>query len=62
MIWVFKKVREWDGKLKYERIEEKEDLIIVRIGNASFKTCDKALGEVFLFLSNSAKTKASPIY
>ena len=32
------------------------------IGDASFKSDDKAIGGVMLFLSNSKMTKASPIY
>ena len=33
--------------MKYERIENTEDLMIVGIGDASFKTDDKAVGRVF---------------
>ena len=33
---ILKKVKEMDSKLKFERIGEKEDLLIVRIGDASF--------------------------
>ena len=47
---ILKKVRGRDSKLKFERIGEREDLIIVGIGDTSFKTDDKAVGGVFLFL------------
>jgi len=57
-----KKVRERESKVKYEKIREKEDLHIVGIGDASFKSDDKAVGGVFLFLANSEMTRASPIY
>ena len=59
---VLKKVREWRSKFKYKRIGSKEDLMIVGIGDATFKTDDKAVGGVFLFLTNSAMDRASPIY
>ena len=37
---VLKKVREHDSKLKYKRIGEKEDLIVVGVGDASLKMDD----------------------
>ena len=36
--------------------------MVVGIGDASLKTCDKAVGGVMLFLTNSSMTRASPIY
>ena len=36
--------------------------MIVSIGDASFKTDDKAVGGVFLFLTNSAMSRASSMY
>ena len=48
--------------MKFSRIEPKEDLIIVGIGDASFKLDDKAIGGVMLFLANSSMTRATPIY
>ena len=36
--------------------------MIVGIGDASFKTDDKAVGGVMLFLTNSSMTKALPLY
>ena len=48
--------------MKYERIENTEDLMIVGISDASFKTDDKPVGGVFLFRANSAMNRASPIY
>ena len=49
-------------KWKFWRIGPKEDLIILGIGDASFKSDGKAVGGVLLFLSNSSMTKAVPIY
>ena len=43
-------------------MEDKEDLIIVGIGDASFKQDDKAIGGVFLFLANSSMSQAAPIF
>ena len=55
-------VREHESRLKYEKIREKEDLMIVGIGNTSFKMDDKAVRRVSLFLTNSAISRALPIY
>ena len=50
------------SRLRFSRIGEKEDLIILGIGDASFKVDEKAVGGVILLLSNSAMTCAIPIY
>ena len=47
---ILKKVSERDSGLTY-KIEEREDLIAVGIGDTSFKTEEKAVGGVFLFLT-----------
>ena len=36
--------------------------MIVEIGDASFKSYDKAIGRVLLFLTNESMTRAAPIY
>ena len=36
--------------------------MVVGIGDTSLKTCDKAVGGVILFLTNSSMTRASLIY
>ena len=59
---ILKKAKEQSSKLKFSRIGPKEDLMIVRIGDASFKSYDKAIGVVMLFTTNSSMTKASPLY
>ena len=59
---ILKKVRERDSKLKFERFGEREDVIIVGIADTSFKTEDKAMGGVFLFIANTNMTRAAPIY
>ena len=56
------KVREHESRVKYEHIGDKDNLMIVGIGEASLKTGDKAVGGVILFLTNSSMTRASPIY
>ena len=59
---ILTKVRECKSRVKYEHIGDKDDLMIVGIGDASLKTGDKAIGGVILFLTNSSMTRASPIY
>ena len=56
------KVREHKSRVKYEHIGDKDDLMIVGIGDTSLKTGDKAVGGVILFFTNSLITRASPIY
>ena len=56
-----------EGKRTWKLIEvwedgDKEDLIIVGVGDTSFKTDDKMVGGVFLCLANSTLTRAAPIY
>ena len=48
--------------MKFSRIGTNEDLMIVGIGDASFKSDDKAVGGVLLFLTNTSMTRAAPIY
>ena len=38
------------------------DLVIVRIGDTSFKQDNKAIGGIFLFLTNSSLSRAAPIF
>ena len=59
---ILKKVRERESKIKYEHIGEKEDLMVVGIGDTSLKTGDKAVDGVILFFTNFSMTRASPIY
>ena len=55
-------MKDRSSKMIFSKIGPKEDLIIVGIGDTSFKTDDKAIGGVLLFLCNSSMTKAAPIY
>ena len=48
--------------MKYEWIRDKKDLIIVGVGDTSFKQDDKAIGGVPLFLANSVMTQVTPIF
>ena len=48
--------------IKYLKIGSKENLILVEVGDASYKQDDKAIGGVILLLANSSFTKALPIY
>ena len=59
---VLKKAKSRSTKLRFSRIGPKDDLIVVGIGDASFKAEYKAVGGVLLFLSNSSMTRAAPIY
>ena len=59
---VLKKAKDRSSKLKFSRIGPKDDLIVVGIGDTSFKAEDKAVCGVLLFLSNSSMTRAPPIY
>ena len=47
--------------MKFSRIGQKEDMIIVGIGDTFFKSDDKAVGGVMLFLTNLSMTIASPL-
>ena len=58
---VLKKVRERRSFIKYEYIRDPDDLIILGVGDASYKQDQKAVGGVFLFLANTSMTRASPI-
>ena len=62
VVRVLKKAKSRSSKLRFSRIGPKDDLIVVGIGDASFKAEDKAVGGVLLFLSNSSMTRAAPIY
>ena len=57
-----KKVKERKSKIKFSKIAPKDDLIIIGIGDTSFKTDDKTVNGVPLFLANSVMTRALPIY
>ena len=59
---ILKRVREKESRLKYGYLGEKEDLVIIGLGDASYKQDDKAVGGVVLLLANSTFTRASPIY
>ena len=49
---VLKKAKERSSKLKFSRIGQKEDLVILGIGDASFKSEEKVVDGVLLFLSD----------
>ena len=51
---ILNKVRERDSQLRFGKIGEREELIVVGIGDASFKTEAKAVG---VFLSCSCQTR-----
>ena len=59
---VMEKAKEHSCKVKFSKIGPKENLMIIGIGDASFKSDDKAIGGVLLFLANESMTKAVPIY
>ena len=59
---VVKKAKERPSKLVYSKIAEKDDLIILGQGDASFKIDDKSIGGNLLLLANTDMTRAAPIY
>ena len=59
---VLKKVSSKDSEMYYGMIGKKEELQIVGISVASFKTDEKAVGGIILLLVNRDFTKASPIH
>ena len=59
---ILKRLKERESRLMYKWTGDKEDLIIVGVRDASFKTDDKEIGGVFLFLANSSMTRAAPIF
>ena len=56
------KAKERPSKIKFSKIAPKESLMVVGIGHASFKSDEKAIGGVLLFLANEDMTRAAPIY
>ena len=59
---VINKAKECPSKIKFSKIAPKEKLMVVGIGDASFKSDDKAIGGVLLFLANEEMMRAVPIY
>ena len=59
---VFKKVEMKESGINYGYVGKKEDLRIVRIGDVSFKTSEKAVGGIVLFLVSKDMKRASPIH
>ena len=59
---VLKKVRERKSLIKYEHLGDADDLVIIEVIDASYKQDKKAVGGIFLFLSNSSMSRAAPIF
>lgn len=59
---VLKKVWERSSKVKFSKMGSRYYLIIIGIRDAAFKSEEKAVGGMLLFLANSTMTKASSIY
>ena len=59
---IIKHVHSKDSKIKYGHLGNKEELVVIGLGYASYKQDDKAIGGVNLLLANSSFTKVSPIY
>ena len=59
---VLKKVREKHSRICFSRIAKKENSRIIGISDTSFKSDDKLIGGVFLFLADEAMRTASPLY
>ena len=59
---VITKAKERPSKIKFSKIARKENSIVVGVGDASFKSDDKAIGGVLLFLANEEMTRVTPIF
>ena len=59
---VLKRVREKEIKIKYGYLGDVDNLVIVGIGDASYKQEDIVIGGVLIFLDHSSLTCALPIY
>ena len=59
---ILKRVHEKESKIRYGHLADKDDLVIIGLGDASYEQDDKAIGAVILLLANSSFTKASPIF
>ena len=59
---IIKQVHSRESKIKYAHIGNREDLVVIGLGDASYKQDDKAIGGVILLLANSSFTKVLPIY
>ena len=55
-------MKDRESLIKYKYIGGKDDLIIVGVGDASYKQDDKAIGGIFHFLANFSMTHAAPIF
>ena len=51
---ILKKVSEMKSFVKFEHLGDAYDLVIIGVGDASYKRDEKAVGGIFLFLSNSS--------
>merc|ERR1712112_405135 len=58
---VVEKVKKEENKVIYTKVGEKEDLQIIGIVDASYKTDDKAIGGMMMMIANKNMTKASPV-
>ena len=54
---ILKKAKERPSKMKFSRIGPIEDLMVVGIGDTSFKANDKAVGRVFFFTNTTTKLR-----
>ena len=59
---VINKAKERPSKIKFSKIAPKDGLMVVGIGDASFKSDYKVIGGVLLFPANEEMTKATLIY
>ena len=59
---VLNKVREQGSKVRFCKIGEKEDLELIGIGDALYKSDEKSVGGVLLFLTNRKMSLACPLY
>merc|ERR1712243_219724 len=59
---IIKQVHSKESKIKYAHIGNREDLVVIGLGDTSYKHDDKAIGGVILLLANSLFPRPSPTY
>ena len=60
--FVMKKVKERPSRMFYSRIGKKEDLEVIGIGDASYKSDEKSIGGDLIFIKEAHSDRASLVY
>ena len=59
---IVKKVKGRSSKVVFSRVGDVDELIVFGIGDASYKSDEKAIGGDFVFLGNKNSNKAVPLH